>query len=293
MLTLSTEAIAEKNKLASTGAWIILVQIKLTDDVTVIRVCSNNENTVWPSGEIVSEDGTASDSIITVNPSPLWVVDAYKDFKLTDVGADEFHILSNTVDTLTVIGEPASGAFTVEGNTWVAFPFDLDDMSDTSKNEAPRVEVRIGNVTRQIEAYMEQANGGVGSEVNIRVIHSDHLDLLAPEINIALEVVDAFADSMWAHFVLGAAAPYDKRWPKNRILKGFCRYKHFGMDGTGEDNTLRCQYDTIDGTMADGLIYDGDECDRSLTRCKALANEEHFGGCPGIGQKGLYVWNAS
>jgi len=46
MLPLSTAAIFEKNRLASSGAWILLCQITLTDG-TVIRVCQNDEDVIW------------------------------------------------------------------------------------------------------------------------------------------------------------------------------------------------------------------------------------------------------
>lgn len=47
-LTLSSDAIVEKNKISNTGAWIVLLEITLSDS-TVIRICTN-EDTDWPSG---------------------------------------------------------------------------------------------------------------------------------------------------------------------------------------------------------------------------------------------------
>lgn len=170
-------------------------------------------------------------------------------------------VCSNTDD----ITWPSSG-----GNTWVAFPFELDEIGEASKGEVPSVEVRVGNVSRVMQAYMEAADGGVGSMVRIMVVHSAHLDLTDPEIELSFEVVDAKADSKWARFTLGGTNPSRKRFPRNRMTKNFCRYKVF--------KGARCQYAGAET-----------ECDRTLTRCRALNNSEHFGGCPGIGQKGLYV----
>lgn len=206
MLPLSTVAIAEKNKLANTGAFLVLIQITLPDD-TVIRVCSNTENITWPS----------------------------------------------------------SG-----GHTYVAFPFEMDVIGESAKGEKPQVVIRVGNVTRQMIAYMEMAGGGIKSEVIIRVVHSAHLNLADPEIELAFECVDAWADNKWANFVLGAPSPHDKRWPRNRIMKSFCRYKVF--------KAARC-----------GYAGAGTECDRTLTLCRDLENSGRFGGAPGVGQKGLYV----
>ena len=44
MRTLSTAALAEKNKLASSGAWIVLLEIGLT---TIVRLASSNEDIAW------------------------------------------------------------------------------------------------------------------------------------------------------------------------------------------------------------------------------------------------------
>lgn len=48
MLTLSPAAIAEKNKIASTGAWLILLQIDFIGQPS-IRLAYNTEDINWPS----------------------------------------------------------------------------------------------------------------------------------------------------------------------------------------------------------------------------------------------------
>ena len=47
-LDISALAKIEKNKLATTSLWAVLMKITLPD-TTVIRVCSNNEDIIWPS----------------------------------------------------------------------------------------------------------------------------------------------------------------------------------------------------------------------------------------------------
>lgn len=204
MLSLSAAAIVEKNVLANTGAWILLLEITLPD-TTVIRVCNNTSNIVWPTGT----------------------------------------------------------------NTWTAFPFELQEMSDESKNVVPAVTVRVGNASRAMQAYMEAADGGVDSDVRILLVHSAHLDLLTAEVEYNFKVIEAHADNLWATFVLGASNPYNKRFPRNRCLKNFCRYKVFKGD--------RCGYAGIETA-----------CDRTLTRCIALANNARFGGFPGLSSRGRY-----
>jgi phage-related protein len=48
-LLLSSAAITEKNKLSTSGVWIVLLEINTDAVASPIRVTSNNENTVWNS----------------------------------------------------------------------------------------------------------------------------------------------------------------------------------------------------------------------------------------------------
>lgn len=197
MLSLSSAAIVEKNKLASDGAWLVLLKITLPD-ATIIRLVRNNENIVW------------------------------------------------------------------DGETWVAFPFEIDDMGEQRAGEIPQVTVRVGNATRAIQAYLEAGSGGIGAQVEISVVHSAHLDLADPEISLTYTCTGCNSDARWVTFSLGAAAPWRKRFPAHRIMKQLCRYKRF--------KGAMCGYSGVETS-----------CDRTLARCKALGNHARFGGFPGVG----------
>jgi len=148
------------------------------------------------------------------------------------------------------------------GTEYVAMPFEMDDIEEEGKAYM-EVELRVGNVSRVMEAYMEaDPNGGVGATVILRVVHAAHLDLTDPEIMYTLKCLDAYADSIWAHFVLGSDVPWQRRFPRGRIDPNYCRYKRFGGP--------RCQYVGVET-----------ECDRTLTRCRELINSNRFGGFPG------------
>jgi len=168
-MTLSTVAIVEKNKLARTSVFIVLLKITLPDN-TILRLSSDNTNTWWA------------------------------------------------------------------GATWVAFPFEIDEIPEDSKAEVPQFEIRIGNASKAIQAYMETEDGVVDSDVVIYVVNSDNLADSTPEFTANMQVIGASADPLWAHFTLGASNPYNQRFPKNRILKNYCRYPTGGYGGA------RCQY---------------------------------------------------
>ena len=214
-MTLSNAAYLEKNKLASTGAWLVLLTIK-TVGGTIFNICNNTEDVIWP---------------------------------VTD------------------------------GDTYIAFPFKIDDIEETAK-EVPQVVIRVSNVSRIMQGYMEDEDGMVDAEVSLRVVHTTHVttDTLGvginnatPEVSLFWEVMDSHVDSMWASFVLGASTPYRLRFPRSRMLINYCRYRNF--------KGARCQYSGVETT-----------CDRSLGTCRDTYNNSiHFGGAPGVGSRGIYV----
>jgi lambda family phage minor tail protein L len=215
-MTLSSVAYLEKNKLSSTGTWVVLLTVK-TPGGTIIRVCPNTEDVIWP---------------------------------VTD------------------------------GETYIAFPFEIDEIGDTSKGEVPQITIKVSNVGRVMQQHMEAEEGLVNSEVTIRIVHSIHvtttslgvgINNTSPEVILQYNIINAHCDSVWASFVLGAGNPSRIRFPRNRVMSGFCRYSIF--------KGSRCGYTGSEET-----------CDRSLSTCKdIMGNSARFGGAPGVTQRGVYV----
>ena len=215
-MSLSATAFLEKNKLSTTKAWIILVQLTMPD-TTVLRVCMNNENVTWP---------------------------------------------------------------VTAGDLYTAFPFDIDETMDDSKGEVPSITLKVSNVTRILEPYLETQEGLVDSEVEIYVVNSTKVTTPSqgagvnnnnPEIELNFDVLSSNADAQWVYFILGAMNPWNKRFPRNKVYKNICRYYDFGGD--------RCQYAGAETT-----------CDRSLDTCRnTMDNSINFGGFPGVGTTGEYV----
>lgn len=215
-MSLSATAYIEKNKLESTGAWIILVKLTLVDD-SIVRICKNSEDVTWP---------------------------------------------------------------VTAGNEFVAFPFEMDQIGDSSNNEVPQFSIKIANASRVMQTYNETYDGLVDSDVQILIVHSTNVTTVAlgageqnptPEIELNYKIVGSHSDNLWATYNLGATNPFKLRFPRNRIMKHFCRYKDFKGD--------QCQY-------AGGET----SCDRTLGTCRdTMSNSENFGGAPGVGSKGIYV----
>lgn len=152
---------------------------------------------------------------------------------------------------------------------WTAFPFEIDPPKQSSSGELPNFTVRVSNVTRTIEGYLEQAGGGVGAQVRMMVIMSEHLDITTPELEEEFSVQSVSYDENWVSFVLTGAVNLFRRVPLRRFLKNFCPFQYKGPE---------CKATSTFAT-----------CDKSFANCRARGNETRFGGEPGIPQGGLYV----
>ena len=160
--------------------------------------------------------------------------------------------------------------------TYVPFPFLLEEIHDTIKGDVPQVQLKISNVTRAIEAYIQQydeyckENGYSPIIVYIYVVHSEHLEETDPIVEYIFELRQPQTNAMWVTFTLSATNLFMKRFPIYRMLKNRCRYKTFKGPLCG---------------------YSGSEttCDRTLARCRELGNSNRFGGFPGLGRAPLYV----
>lgn len=155
------------------------------------------------------------------------------------------------------------------GFTWIAFPFDLGEVSEDSKGTLPKVELKVSNVTRTLQYYIEQANGGVQSTVILRVVHSKHLDLTSPELEEMFSVTGVSVNAQWVTFSLGMNYPSGARRPLRRYLKNFCPFKYKGIE---------C------GSTASYAT-----CDKTLVQCRERNNAVRFGGEPGIPSGGMYI----
>jgi len=197
MLDLSAVAKLEKNKISSTGAWIVLLEVQFQG--VTIKICNNNENIEWPTG---SEQ------------------------------------------------------------EWIAFPFELGNVTEDSKGELPQLSVKISNVTGSMQQYVEQYSGGTDAMIVLRVVHSEHLDLTIPELEEFFMVKKSTADNYWVTFTLGPDYTLTQCVPPNKHRKNFCPYKFKGIE---------CGYSGV-----------ATECNKTLGRCRELNNSERFGAEPGI-----------
>ena len=202
-LLLSPSAYIEKNALASSGVWVILIEIYVPQLDDYVRVCSNNEDMSW------------------------------------------------------------------NGKVWQSFPFEMDEIGDSTKGEIPQFTIRVCNIDNVVGAYVEESDGATNSTVKIYVINTNIVST-TPEVELDFIVKSSSLNSMWATFVLGVTDPYSITVGQRMIRTG-CRFN--GPDGTQNGfKGSRCKYSGSETT-----------CNKTLKRCRELGNSNNFGGFPGLG----------
>ena len=180
-------------------------------------------------------------------------------------------LLEVVVDESTAIRLVANTEDIVwDDKTWTAFPFEIEDIKESTK-EYPEVNVKISNVTRFLQPYVEDAQGFLGKEVNLIVVHTEHLDIIEPELEAKMYVTKTTYDGAFITFTLGSRVPRNLKAPKYKYNKGFCRFK-YGSPMCGKTPTET--YPT---------------CDRKFASCELRGNQTRFGGYPAIPLGGLYI----
>lgn len=155
---------------------------------------------------------------------------------------------------------------TFGGQVYTAFPFVIEPTKLNSKGEIPTITLRVSNVTQLIQSYVEQYDGGVESEVLVRVVNSAYLNENYSELEMVFSVMSTTSEADWISFDLGVPSPMRRRFPPCRFIALHCNWNF---------KSVECGYAGI-----------ATQCDRSLDRCQVLDNEARFGGYPGLQRAG-------
>ncbi|MBR6678714.1 MAG: hypothetical protein IKL58_00125 [Phascolarctobacterium sp.] len=152
---------------------------------------------------------------------------------------------------------------------WQAFPMQLGEVGEDGAGSDPNVELKVDNVSQALQYHVEEAGGGVGLEVVIRVVNTKALDYEEPETEEHYVVQRCTVDQQFVSFTLGCEYSGRTRRPLDRYMKNNCRFKYKG---------IRCAATSSLPT-----------CDHTLRACRERNNSKRFGGFPGIDQKGVYA----
>jgi len=180
----------------------------------------------------------------------------------------------NIPDTDTIYITNNNEDVVFAGNTYQWFPFEISELSNSSKGEIPQWSINISNVNRAMEQYLIEydnylkVNGISGNEITMTCYVVNALSADTAILTEEFILTSFSTSSEWASFVLGAKSPFTMRYPRRRLIQNFCSWK-FKSD--------KCKYSGSTST-----------CDKTLTTCKALNNSGNFGGFFGI-SKGVRI----
>jgi phage-related protein len=150
------------------------------------------------------------------------------------------------------------------GETWTAYPFDLDEARQSADGSVQSVAIRVSNVLRAVQRYIESLDGMGAAEVIIRVVYSNELDEAAV-IEETFSVGKITCAAEWVTIELQPENFWTRRCPRYTYTRQNCRW-NFKSD--------ECGYS---GATA--------SCNKTLAACAAMtggSNIARFGGFPAI-----------
>lgn len=156
--------------------------------------------------------------------------------------------------------------------TYQAFPFEIDDVSEGMAFETRSFQIRVWDPNRTTWAYVDSADGGIDADVTLYFISLGHLALGSDNLfaQFDLKVVSVRCSRGYVVFTVEPDVPFNKQFPKNEINYLHCPW---------EFKQGRCGYTGAEST-----------CDHTFTQCKEYDNLNNFGGCPSMGSYGISVY---
>lgn len=164
---------------------------------------------------------------------------------------------------------------TWNSKTWLKFPFELDEISQSSNAEISQFQIKVGNVKNIIGQYIRQydafvkVNGFTAITVVLYIVNSKDLANLTAVYSTNLILTTSSLNHLEVSFTVSARDLYRARTPQTRMFPNSCRFKF--------KSTL-CGYTGAETS-----------CNKTLSRCRQLLNSKRYGGFPSIGNQGVSV----
>lgn len=153
--------------------------------------------------------------------------------------------------------------------TYTAFPIMHDNISDNSQGQTPEIKVKVANVSRLIEYYLNIYDLR-DKKVLIRLVWSDKLD--NPDVKYdAIYYINSYtANEKVVEFtLLPKVDALGIVLPRRTYSRNYCQWRF---------KSTEC-----------GYSGEATECNKTKQQCKILDNYVRFGGFPAIPNKKLYV----
>jgi len=161
-----------------------------------------------------------------------------------------------------------------DGQTYTKYAITHDNISESLDGSAVKVKLKIGNVNRTIQYYLENWNGLRDAKVNILQVFFDELSTPSAVDLLTFFIADSAVDARDATFVLSSKFDvFDITLPRRKFYRSYCSHKF---------KDAGCAYSGVETT-----------CNKSMQRCKELGNIHRYGAFPAIPQRNVYKVNVS
>lgn len=151
---------------------------------------------------------------------------------------------------------------TYDGTTYTAFPITFDIISENNQGSIDTVQVKVANVSRIIEAYI-QANDLRGKKVTIKTVWANQLADTDAYIDDVFYIDSYQSDQQTVVFTLTSKFDLlEVQLPLRRYSRNYCQWKYKGTE---------CGATSAQTT-----------CNKTKQDCKARSNYERFGAFPSV-----------
>jgi len=180
---------------------------------------------------------------------------------ISDPYAHLFIIQINDTDALYLTNHSEKIAY--DGHEYSPFPIQIGESKENSRGNLETLTLTVSNIDRSVMAYLELNDALLGNEVRIYLVN--RIDTTQAIDLGNYQIVEVTADQELANITLGHYNFFGLKFPRNRFIKGRCRWVY---------RSPECGY-------SDGLP----SCDKTLDEsngCRVHSNTARFGGFPGI-----------
>lgn len=165
-----------------------------------------------------------------------------------------------------------SADVTFDSLIYTRFPIKHQFIKSNNQGSIDSVQITLGNVSRLIQAYLEQYDFR-GIKVKIRMVFADQLADATAYIDEVYYIDSYSADEANVNFNLSSKFDVmDVELPNRRYMRSYCAWKFKGTE---------CKYAGATAT-----------CNKTEAACRAMAggsNIVNFGGFPGIPTSPIFV----
>jgi phage-related protein len=164
-----------------------------------------------------------------------------------------------------------------QGHTYLAFAFEFDMQWDKSSGELTTLQLKVGNIQRAVQGYLNQYSGGKGMQLQLDVVSDQDMAGL-PSQSFVFGVQSSTADAQWVTLTLGGTNPMLASIVRYIYLSAYCSWVY-------NDPTLQAKCDPRGAAC--GYWGPQTTCAHTLQGCRNHDNVLRFGGYPALATQGF------